>query len=55
MAQLIYPTRSEMPEIVGPYSEWPQKRKTQKKRIVWGSLGVASVAGFVHCILPMLA
>ncbi|MDA5092845.1 hypothetical protein O2N63_01945 [Aliiroseovarius sp. KMU-50] len=49
--------KSKLPRenIVGPYSKWPRKTKTsrRKKLAVASSVGVAAV--FVHCVAPLLA
>lgn len=42
-------------EIIGPYSEWPRRRRRNGGRRV--AVGVASVAAagvFVHCTVPLL-
>lgn len=43
------------PEIVGPYSPWPRrKRKLPSVRQLTAGGTVAAAAVFAHCVLPLL-
>ena len=44
-----------MRDIIGPYSIWPKKRRSNRRHYAIASLSVAGAAVFVHCILPMMA
>lgn len=42
------------PEIVGPYSPWPRNIKPRRRRAYVYAAGVAAVAIFAHCGVPLL-
>lgn len=41
------------PEVVGPHSPWPRRRRFGPARIA-GAAGAATAAVLAHCILPLL-
>jgi len=41
-------------DVIGPYSEWPRKRRTSRARLIASVGGVAGAAVFVHCVVPLI-
>lgn len=42
------------PEIIGPYSDWPRRRRRKGGRRVAVSAGVVAAGVFVHCAVPLM-
>ncbi len=40
--------------VIGPYSAWPRRGMSFRGKAI-AATSVAVAAGFVHCILPMIA
>ena len=48
--------RTPIPNVIGPYSEWPRKTPTssiKRPAILAASAALAGV--FIHCVVPMIA
>lgn len=48
-----------VPEIIGPYSEWPRREKPRartprRRRAIAYASGLAALGIFAHCAVPLL-
>ena len=48
--------KTPIPNVIGPYSEWPRKTPTSRiKRPAILTASAAMAGVFVHCVVPMIA
>ena len=49
--------KTPIPNVIGPYSEWPRKTPptSRIKRPVILATSAAMAGVFIHCVVPMIA
>ena len=51
----LTPTRLPADNIIGPYSVWPRRPKSNYKRPAILASTAVFAGVFVHCVVPMIA